>query len=513
MYRIGIDVGGTNTDAVIMRGDEIVIGVKSPTTEDVMSGVVDSLKKVLDETGISNREVSAVMIGTTHFTNAVVERRQLSRTAAVRLCLPAAQCLPPMVDWPDDIRDVVGGKFWMAHGGNEFDGREISPLDEDELGRIGDEIAAEGIESVAICSVFSPVNDDMEKRAMAVLKKRLPKASFTLSSEIGRLGILERENAAIMNASLRKLSAHTVSAFGKALASLDLTCPYFITQNDGTLMGAEFVQAYPVLTFASGPTNSMRGASFLTGEKNAIVVDVGGTSTDVGALVQGFPRPASTTVDVGGVRTNFRMPDVYSIALGGGTIIDPGEPITIGPRSVGFRIQTEGLLFGGDTLTATDVAVGLGIADIGDAAPARELGQDKLQAIKARIDEMVVNAVERMRVSPDPIPVLAVGGGSILIPDRVGDLPVIRPDHFSVANAVGAAIGQISGEVDRIFSLAEMSRDAALEAARKEATEKAIAAGARPESIELLDQEDVPLAYLPGNATRIRLKVVGDLDG
>ena len=156
---------------------------------------------------------------------------------------------------------------------------------------------------------------------------------------------------------------------------------------------------------------------------------------------------------------------------------------------------------------------GLDIADIGDAAPAKKLGQDKLLAIKAVIDEMIVNASERMRVSADQIPVLAVGGGSILIPDSVGGLAVIKPEHFSVANAVGAAIGQISGEVDRIFSLASITREEALETALKEATEKAIAAGARPDSIELLDQEDVPLAYLPGNATRILLKVVGDLDG
>ncbi len=513
MYRIGIDVGGTNTDAVIMRGDEILIGVKSPTSSDVMGGVVESLEKVLTGTGIKTEEISAVMIGTTHFTNAVVERRALSQIGAVRLCLPAAQCLPPMVDWPDDIREAVGGHYWMAKGGNEFDGRDISPLDEDELRNIADQIGAKGIKTVALCSVFSPVNDDMEKAAMAIMAKRLPDVDFTLSSEIGRLGILERENAAIMNASLRSLSAHTVSAFGKALTSMNLTCPYYITQNDGTLMSADFVQSYPVLTFASGPTNSMRGASFLTGEQNAIVVDVGGTSTDVGALVKGFPRAASTSVDVGGVRTNFRMPDVYSIALGGGTIIKGDNPITIGPRSVGYRITEEALVFGGDTLTATDVAVGLGIADIGEAAPAQAIGAEKLSAIKARIDEMIINAVERMRVSPDKIPVLAVGGGSILIPDHVGDLPVIRPDHFSVANAVGAAIGQISGEVDRIFSLSEKTREEALSEAREEATRKAIAAGADPKSIELLDQEDVPLAYLPGNATRIRLKVVGDLHG
>jgi len=513
MYRIGIDVGGTNTDAVIMQGDKILIGVKSPTTADVMSGVVESLKKVLLETGIDNADITAVMIGTTHFTNAVVERRSLSNTAAVRLCLPAAQCLPPMVDWPEDIKEAVGGHYWMADGGNEFDGREISPLNEDQLHKIANEIGTLGIDSVALCSVFSPVNDEMEKVAAEIMRKRLPNASFTLSSEIGRLGILERENAAIMNASLRKLSAHTVGAIGEALKSINLNCPYYITQNDGTLMSAKFVQEYPVLTFASGPTNSMRGASFLTGEKNAIVIDVGGTSTDVGALVNGFPRPASTSVDVGGVRTNFRMPDVYSIALGGGSIVQGDDPIAVGPRSVGFRIHEQGLLFGGDTLTATDVAVGLGIANIGDPEPAKKLGQDKLLTIKALIDEMIVNASERMRVSADEIPILAVGGGSILIPDRVGGLTVIKPEHFSVANAVGAAIGQISGEVDRIFSLASITREEALETARKEATGKAIAAGARPESIELLDQEDVPLAYLPGNATRIRLKVVGDLDG
>jgi len=513
MYRIGVDVGGTNTDAVIMQGEKIVIGVKSPTTEDVMSGVVHSLEKVLTETGIDKNDILAVMIGTTHFTNAVVERRHLSTTAAVRLCLPAAQCLPPMVDWPDDIRAAVGGHYWMAKGGNEFDGRTISPLDEAELTAIADEIGKKNIETVAISSVFSPVNDEMEKQAMGIIAKRLPGVNFTLSSEIGRLGILERESAAIMNASLHKLSEHTIQAFGKALQAAELNCPYYITQNDGTLMSAAFVQAYPVLTFASGPTNSMRGASFLTGEQDAIVVDVGGTSTDVGALVKGFPRSASTSVDVGGVRTNFRMPDVYSIALGGGTRVSVNDATDIGPTSVGYRLLEEAMVFGGSTLTATDVAVALGIADIGDASKANSLSADFLSRCKARIDEMTGNAVERMRVSADPVPVLAVGGGSILVPEKIGDLPVIRPENFAVANAVGAAIGQISGEVDRIFSLSNISRDEALAQARKEATDKAIAAGAKPDSIELLDQEDVPLAYLPGNATRIRLKVVGDLDG
>lgn len=514
MFRIGVDVGGTNTDAVVMKGDEILSGVKSPTTEDVMSGVVDAVERALREASVEKSAVTAVMIGTTHFTNAVVERKHLARTAAVRLCLPAAKCLPPMVDWPEDIRDAVGNHFWMAKGGHEFDGRSISELDMDELDGIAKEIGEAGIDTVAITSVFSPVSDAMEREAMERLSRSLPNADFTLSSEIGRLGILERENAAVMNASLRGLSERTVSAFGKALEKVGLACPYYITQNDGTLMSREFVQSYPVLTFASGPTNSMRGAAFLSGKTDAIVVDVGGTTTDVGALVKGFPRPASTTVDVGGVRTNFRMPDVFAIGLGGGTIVaGEGDDLTVGPQSVGYKLTEEAMIFGGKTLTTSDVAVGLGLAEFGDKSAVSGLDPAHLETVKARTDEMLTNAVERMRVSPDPIPVLAVGGGSILVPEKIGDLPVIRPEHFSVANAVGAAIGQISGEVDRIFSLESKSRDEALAEARKEATDKAIAAGAKPESIELLDQEDVPLAYLPGNATRIRLKVVGDMNG
>ncbi|MEL6210527.1 MAG: hydantoinase/oxoprolinase family protein, partial [Pseudomonadota bacterium] len=387
MYRIGVDVGGTNTDAVVMDGDQILAGVKSPTTEDVMGGVVEAVTRAMAEAEVQTGAVTAVMIGTTHFTNAVVERRHLARTAALRLCLPAAQCLPPMVDWPDDIRDAVGGQFWMAKGGHEFDGRVISELDMAELDGIAAEIGAAGLTSVAITSVFSPVSDAMERKAMERLAERLPDADFTLSSEIGRLGILERENAAIMNASLRGLSERTVKAFGDALAQVGLTCPYYITQNDGTLMNREFVQSYPVLTFASGPTNSMRGAAFLSGKSDAIVVDVGGTTTDVGALVKGFPRPASTTVDVGGVRTNFRMPDILAIGLGGGSIVSE-DGSAIGPQSVGHRLVSEAKVFGGDTLTATDIVVAAGMAEVGDPAKVADVPRATIDNALARMRSM-----------------------------------------------------------------------------------------------------------------------------
>jgi N-methylhydantoinase A/oxoprolinase/acetone carboxylase beta subunit len=113
----------------------------------------------------------------------------------------------------------------------------------------------------------------------------------------------------------------------------------------------------------------------------------------------------------------------------------------------------------------------------------------------------------------DPMPVILVGGGSTLIAhDLAGASSIVRPEHFEAANAVGAAIAQISGEVDRVYTLGAMTRDAAVAAAKAEATCNAIAAGADPRSVHIVDVDDVPLAYLPGNATRIRVKAVGDLD-
>lgn len=512
MIRIGIDVGGTNTDAVIMDGSQVIAGVKAGTTADVMTGVVAALRDVLATSGMDAGKVDVVMIGTTHFTNAVVQRRDLAQTAAVRLGLPATASLPPMVDWPEDLKQAIGGHYYLAHGGHEFDGRVISPLDEAELLGIAEDIKAKGISTIAISSVFSPVNSDFEKQAGEIFAKALPGAHITLSNEIGRIGLLERENAAIMNACLRDLSAHVIEAFRKAIAETGIKGRFFLTQNDGTLMDAAFAEKFPVLTFASGPTNSMRGAAFLSGVRDAIVVDIGGTTSDVGSLQKGFPRQATVAVEVGGVRTNFRMPDVFSIGLGGGShVVETEQGIKVGPTSVGYRIVSEALIFGGSTLTTSDVIVAAGKYELGDRSKVSHLAPDFITRTQSRIMDMLEDCVERSRLSPDPLPVIVVGGGSILVDGPIGGLEVIKPNHFAVANAVGAAIAQVSGEVDRVYALAEISRDAALADAKERATEAAVAAGARRDSIEIVDVEDVPLAYLPGNATRVRVKAVGEL--
>ena len=265
MRRIGIDVGGTNTDAVLLAGGEIVHAVKTPTTADVTTGIVNALAELSAHPEVAAGAIDAVVIGTTHFVNAVIERRGLARVAAVRLGLPAAASLPPFCDWPPDLGELVRGEVFMLEGGHDYDGRPIMPFDEAGMRRAARRINESGIRSVAIAAIFSPLDPSGEERAAEILRQECPAAAVTLSRDLGRIGLLERENAALLNAALIPLARATVAGFTAAIAASGIAAPLYLTQNDGTVMAAEAATALPVTSFASGATNSMRGAAFLSG--------------------------------------------------------------------------------------------------------------------------------------------------------------------------------------------------------------------------------------------------------
>jgi len=513
MMRLGVDVGGTNTDAVLMSGERVVASCKKPTTENVSDGIVSAIKTVLNESGEASANIQCVMIGTTHFTNAFVERKNLLDVGIIRIALPSSRGIPPLIDWPENLLAEIGDHRHLVAGGYQFDGRLNSELDEQAVARAAREFKQKGIRTVAVSAVFSPVNGDMEERAAEILAEEMGDVSVTLSHAIGRIGLLERENAAVMNASLADMSSLVVASFRKALDELQIEAPFYISQNDGTLMSAEFVEKYPVLTFASGPTNSMRGAAYLSGMKDALVADIGGTTTDIGMLCNGFPRESSVTVDIGGVRTNFRMPDILALGLGGGSlVVESGAQVQVGPRSVGFQLTEKANIFGGDTLTASDIAVAARYADFGDRSLVAHLSGSLIDQAVDRIHRIIADGVDRMKISADPVPLVLVGGGSVLVDREIaGVSEVIIPEHAGVANAIGASIAQVSGETDRMFSYEEMGRDAAIAQAKKEAFDQAVSAGAVADSIEVLDIEELPLAYVPGGAVRLRVKVAGAL--
>jgi N-methylhydantoinase A/oxoprolinase/acetone carboxylase beta subunit len=510
MRRIGIDVGGTNTDAVLLANRTVVHAVKTPTTEDVTSGIVAALRLLSAHPDVTPYDIDAVVIGTTHFVNAVVQRQGLARIAAIRIGLPAAASLPPFCDWPADVAELVCGEVFMLEGGHDYDGRPIVPFDDKGMRRAARRIGEMGIGSVAVAAIFSPIDSSDEERARAILAEECPETAVTLSRDLGRIGLLERENAALLNAALIELARKTVAGFTTALAASGIEAPLYLTQNDGTVMEAAAATALPVMTFASGPTNSMRGAAFLSGLAEAMVVDVGGTSTDVGQLRRGFPREANSVVEIGGVRTLFRMPDLLSIGLGGGSVVGR-DPLTIGPQSVGYRLTSEALVFGGDTLTATDAAVAAGVADIGDRGRVAHLSPELAQAVLALARDRIEDAaVDRMKTEAGDVPLIAVGGGAFLVPEQLAGVSrVIRVPYGEYANAVGAAIAQISGETDQIYR--DFDRVTAIAAAEEQARDRAVAAGADRASLETVDVEDMPLAYLPGNALRVRVRVAGEI--
>ncbi|MGB1777994.1 MAG: hydantoinase/oxoprolinase N-terminal domain-containing protein, partial [Longimicrobiales bacterium] len=434
MRRIGVDVGGTNTDAVLVEDDRVLESVKTPTTHDVTTGVADSLRRLVDRLGGAAGRLDAVMIGTTHFTNAVVQRRDLAPVAAVRVALPSGRSLPPFVDWPDDLRTLVAGRVFMIRGGHEYDGRPLDTFDAEAVRAAARELRETDIRSVAISAAFSPLVPDCEEWTADILREEIEDVRVTLSHELGRIGLLERENAALLNAALMPLADRTTRAFTDAVAQSGIDAPLYLTQNDGTVLRAEQAKAFPVYSFSSGPTNSMRGAAFLSGLEDAMVVDVGGTTTDVGHLKSGFPREANRTVEVGGVRTLFRMPDLLSLGLGGGSIVDV-DARTVGPLSVGHRLTREGRVFGGSVLTATDVAVAAGFVEIGDAGRVNSLKPDVVAWFDRVRRAVVEEGVDRMKATADPLPLLAVGGGVHVIQhaqallvglDHGGDLGRVR---------------------------------------------------------------------------------------
>jgi N-methylhydantoinase A/oxoprolinase/acetone carboxylase beta subunit len=512
--RIGVDVGGTNTDAALMDGNRIVASIKSPTTRDIATGIISVVRKLLGLAKVSPATIKAVMIGTTQFTNAFVEGRRLNEVGVIRLCLPAASSLMPLSGWPASLKSAVGCHHYLVPGGYEFDGREIAVFDEGQVLAAVRSIKRKGLQSVAISSVFSPINSAMEERAEDILRNEIPEISITLSSRIGKIGLIERENAAIMNASLATLSREVVGSFRDALESLEITAPFLISQNDGTLMQADQVEAYPVLTFSSGPTNSMRGAAFLSGLKDAIVVDIGGTTSDVGVLVNGYPRESSVPVDIGGVRTNFRMPDILAIGLGGGSRVrlpEKGNNLSIGPDSVGYELLSKSLVFGGDVLTATDLVVAGGYADIGDVSRITHLPKAVVKAGLTQMRQMIEGAIDKMKTRAADVPVILVGGGAVLVTDTLqGASQLCIPERSAEANAIGAAMAQVGGEVDKVYAYERQNREDVLKAAKEEAIQKALEANADPETVAIIDVEEIPLAYSGGASVRVRVKAVGD---
>jgi N-methylhydantoinase A/oxoprolinase/acetone carboxylase beta subunit len=523
--RIGFDVGGTFTDGVLMEGREVLAKAKALTTQDVTSGIINALDEILTQSSVDPAAIAMVSLGTTHTTNAIIERRSLNKVGIFRLGAPATTAIPPLTGWPEDLKAAIGGPEFVhiIRGGSEYDGRDIVPLDEKTIEQACQTMKGK-VDSVAITGVFSPILSDHEERAAKIVRDVLGEAvHITQSHRIATISLLERENSTILNASVITVMQRAVNSLKAATKERGINAPLYIVQNDGSVMSADYAVDYPIFTVASGPAASVRGSVYLSGIEDGVVVDIGGTSTDVAYIVKGFPRESSITVNIGGVKTNIRCPDLLSIALGGGTIVkhQNEEVDALGPESVGYNLVRLAKSFGGPLLTVHDVAVALGKLErkldvfktdfVTQSEKVSALPKKLVENAWAAVRTTVEEAVDKMKTTAEPVPAIFIGGGAMVVPKEgiSGVSEVLSPDHFEVGGAVGTTIAEIGAYAEGVVDLEEEDREEAIARVTEQAQDSAQAAGAIRETVEVMDVEEIPFTYMPGKREKIRVRVKG----
>ncbi|EEH43923.1 uncharacterized protein PADG_00212 [Paracoccidioides brasiliensis Pb18] len=470
---IGVDVGGTNTDSVLLNTKDsgssaIIAWDKSPTASNVTLGVQKTLENLLHKAPNNENSIAAVTIGTTHFLNAILEHdaSRLEKVGVIRLVSNNfSSQTPPFIDWPPALKRLIKGHAAIVPGGCNIDGTRIADIDPASIEAQAEIIHSKNLKNVVVAGIGSPMDTQyhQESQVRNILIARLGHdVNIVCSHEISGSGLLARENAAILNASIINFARRTMYGFLRALSHLNLKCPLYLTANTGHLLSFPEAIKFPIRIFSSGATNSIRGAAYLAGNSigsdGAVVVDIGGTTTDVGFLLRnGYPRLASSRTEIAGIKVNLEVLQVESIGLGGGSLVrenGDGKSMLVGPESVGHKITTKALCFGGTIPTATDIAV-LSGASVGTTNPI--LPQPLVHKARSRIKLMLENLIDKSKTSPEPCTVILVGGGAVLCPDHLeGVSKMVIPEFAGVANAIGAAIAQISGRAEEMTDSASV---------------------------------------------------------
>lgn len=561
-WRIGVDVGGTNTDAVLIDEYENIISTaKTPTTADVTTGIIFSIRGLLGKE-FSPKKVAAVMIGTTHLLNALLQRKSLEPVMVIRLA-NTTDATPPGIGWSRSLREsIIGEHQHIVSGGYEYNGDEMAPLDEAYIKELAEKALSKKIFSVAVTGVFSHVRPDQELRVREIFLQTDKRFKVSLSHQLGTLGLLTRENATIMNASLAGVYNELCHAIQSVLQQFKVKtllgdswvdAKTYLSNSIGTVQPLEdessSLQAYPILALDSGRTNSIRGAAVVAGMSHAVVVDVGGTSTDIGIVKNDFPimenAPFSLTPD-SDIICQFPKPRVESIGLGGGScVVINDDDIQIGPQSVGHELD-KSISFGGDVLTLTDVGILLDRLPLTGQVSKKDLysklqkkygngrwirlqvrrvdeGLEKvLESIDREMHKMVAGLVREVLASIEDKPetIILVGGGAQLFDQKHlselfdNEFTFSIPKHADVANATGAAIAQTSVQVTRLYDYSKFDRSFAIISVMWSALQDMLEKSVSLRSIAVggMGFQETALDYLSGSPTELSIELVGQLE-
>ena len=332
-FILGVDTGGTYTDAVLLEDEERIIAFSKTLTthSDLSLGIGSAIQKAVKQRNTAPEKISLVSLSTTLATNALVEG-QGDRVALVMIGFQDSDLEKHSI-----FDALKGDPFLVIEGGHNYAGFEESRLAKNKLSKWVSEI--KGISAYAVCSQFAVRNPEHELEAAKIIRKLTDKP-VSLSHQISaKLNGPKRALTAVLNARLIALIDLLIIKAEHVIKSLGILAPLMVVRGDGALISAAQAREKPIETILSGPAASIVGARWLTGETEAIISDIGGTTTDIAVLKGGKPAIDPRGASVGPYRTMVEAVAMYTFGLGGDSEVKLGleglgGDISLGPKRV-----------------------------------------------------------------------------------------------------------------------------------------------------------------------------------
>ena len=492
--RLGIDVGGTFTDLLLLDEDNGEIRLlKTPSTpEDQSIGIIDGTTALLDRANVRPGDIRTVLHGTTVSTNIVLEEKGARVGLLVTenfeqvLHLARSQTPGPLAGWmimqkPDPLADLEHTRGVPER--IDARGRVLQPLDESRAREAIRELLDAGVESITVSLMHSYANDAHEQRLKTLVLETGADIPVSLSSEIlPEFREYERTLVTVMNAYVRPSMRRYLQSLDDKLRGVDLSATVHIVRSDGGLMSIARASDSPAHTMLSGPAGGVSGAAFvagLAGHRNALGFDMGGTSTDVSLVRDGVPTISRQTA-LGYYPIKVPSVEVHSVGAGGGSIahVPMTGALRVGPQSAGAVPGPACYGNGGIEPTVTDANVVLGrlppsllggemaldtdasSAAVGKIASALNLDVNQAaQGILDIVNENMFGALRLVTVQkgldPRDFALVAFGGAGPLHGNALGMLagcfPVIVPPTPGVLSALGFLCSDAKNEFARTY--------------------------------------------------------------
>lgn len=459
---IGLDVGGTYTDAVLLDEEKVVEKIKTPTKpEGLLESLLSALNPLLEAAG--NHEIERIVLSTTLITNLI----------ATKTGDPVALVLIPGPGINPNSYRFKAMQSYILSGAIDYRGREIEPLKENEIKESLEDIRKSGIQRVAIVGKFSQRNNSHEKAVASYFTSHAPELQIIMGHQVtGRLNFPRRVVTTLLTLATRDRYINFYNQVVEALKEKGVTAPLYILKADGGTLPFSQSTTRPVETIFSGPAASTLGVLALTPKnQTSVVLDIGGTTTDIALILSGRPLLASRGAKINGDYTQVRAFATKSVALGGDSVV------AIQNNSLEILQKREGPAYclGGPYPTPTDAMRVAGLTDIGDKKRAYEcmekLGEplnlspnETAELIIKRVVKKIAKEIDEMFLSWEQEPayrvweilqkqkirpqnVVGIGGAASAILSLLGEemgCNAIVPPHAEVANAIGAALAKIN---------------------------------------------------------------------